>query len=343
MADRKYSKRGEARPVRYHVAFFQHAGGTINRTVVKQLEAKLDAKITTPPERSEICVWLESPGGDAHAAYKLFLDLRHRCSKLTAIVPEYAKSAATLLLLGVDTIYMGPTAELGPLDVQVEHPDREDEIVSGLDIADSLNFIGTTAVELIIRGGAALRAYSGLPRAEVMKDMCLFTAQFLQPLTAKLDPHLVHRAANQLKVAEHYAKRMLQRRKLDPKQQLSSLDADELMSRLISNYPTHAFLICRDEAKKLKLPVEHAEDHPCWPAAKFLHTSTATGRKNFAEVLTQPDVDRITTVLNNGKQERRKNASKSPTKVQKVASLARVAAPQQGGGQPKGGKAATGS
>src|SRR5690349_3514350 len=109
-------------PALYHLILFQ-VGDQISRDLVGQIQARLDEAVTTDREHTEIDIWLDSPGGDAHAAYKLILDLRHRSNRLRAVIPDYAKSAATLLALGVDTIFMHAAAELGPLDVQIEHPD----------------------------------------------------------------------------------------------------------------------------------------------------------------------------------------------------------------------------
>src|SRR5688572_30383804 len=86
--------------VRYYILLFQRGRrASIDRGLVRVIQSLLDEKIVTPPDETEIDIWLHSPGGDAHAAYKLFLDLRSRCCRLRAVVPDYAKSAATLLLL----------------------------------------------------------------------------------------------------------------------------------------------------------------------------------------------------------------------------------------------------
>jgi len=61
-----------------------------------------------------------SSGGDGTAAEKMLDLCRRYCrEELRVVVPLYAKSAATLLALGSDTIIMGETSELGPIDAQV--------------------------------------------------------------------------------------------------------------------------------------------------------------------------------------------------------------------------------
>lgn len=73
-----------------------------------------------PGINTRLDVILDSSGGDIHAAYNLArLFRKFAKEELNFIVPRWAKSAATLLACGGDTIYMGPIAELGPLDPQI--------------------------------------------------------------------------------------------------------------------------------------------------------------------------------------------------------------------------------
>jgi hypothetical protein len=61
---------------------------------------------------------LASPGGDGETAIRMVRSIQTRCSDLTVVVPDMAKSAATLLCLGADKILMGPGGDLGPVDPQ---------------------------------------------------------------------------------------------------------------------------------------------------------------------------------------------------------------------------------
>lgn len=63
-------------------------------------------------------VLLASPGGDGETAIRMVRSLQARCSELTILVPDQAKSAGTLLCLGADKILMGPAGDLGPVDTQ---------------------------------------------------------------------------------------------------------------------------------------------------------------------------------------------------------------------------------
>ena len=61
---------------------------------------------------------LASPGGDGDTAVRLARAAQSRCRELTVIVPDAAKSAATLLAIGAHHILMGPSSDLGPIDPQ---------------------------------------------------------------------------------------------------------------------------------------------------------------------------------------------------------------------------------
>ena len=62
---------------------------------------------------------LDTPGGDGETAVRLVRSAQARCRELTVIVPNQAKSAGTLLLMGAHCILMGPTSDLGPVDPAV--------------------------------------------------------------------------------------------------------------------------------------------------------------------------------------------------------------------------------
>ena len=48
-----------------------------------------------------------------------------RCKELTVVVPDMAKSAATILCLGAHHILMGPGGDLGPIDPQMIFPGED--------------------------------------------------------------------------------------------------------------------------------------------------------------------------------------------------------------------------
>ncbi len=82
------------------------------------------------PVGTDIDFLLNTSGGDVGAADKIARILRRRVGSdgvFRVLVPDYAKSAGTLLALGADTIVMSDSSELGPIDPQIitRHPDGQ--------------------------------------------------------------------------------------------------------------------------------------------------------------------------------------------------------------------------
>jgi len=74
---------------------------------------------------------LQTGGGNIDAAEKLVTMMRKKTgsARLRIIVPDYAKSAGTLMVLGADSVVMSDTSELGPIDPQVERSDRNGNLI----------------------------------------------------------------------------------------------------------------------------------------------------------------------------------------------------------------------
>lgn len=207
-------------------------------------------------KRPRVDLWLESPGGDAHSAYKLALYLRNRFETVNVVVPDYAKSAATLLAIAADAIYMAPSAELGPLDMQ-QSREGEAQLRSALDTAHSIEALFHRAVQnALVEGGNVIQA-TRLSREKVVTHMLDFSASFYQPLIEQLDPLAIFAASTGLEVTVEYGVRLLQ--SSNP-----SVPEEILRDRvriLVTGYPTHGFVIDRNEARSLGLPVLNLSEY----------------------------------------------------------------------------------
>ena len=69
-----------------------------------------------------LSVLIDSPGGDIDCAYRIVRAIRENAEDVEALVPYWAKSAATLICVGADRILFGSQGEMGPLDVQLPDP-----------------------------------------------------------------------------------------------------------------------------------------------------------------------------------------------------------------------------
>ena len=188
----------------------------------------------------KVVLLIDSPGGDAKAAYQLAKMLRRHWQTFEAYVPRYAKSAATLLCLGAEEIVMSGSAELGPLDVQVMGEDREG-FVSALDELQALDRLNAFAQEAVDKHMQLLVNRSPMKIRTLLPEVHSFVSSMVRPLFEKIDVVHYTRMSRLLKVAEEYAYRLLV-----PK--YSHEAAKAIARRLVHDYPEHGFFIDSVEA-----------------------------------------------------------------------------------------------
>lgn len=82
----------------------------------------LEELIADADPEEDLHLILDSPGGDGETAVRLARSAQARCKELTVIVPNQAKSAGTIMVMGAHRILMGPTSDLGPVDPQFRSP-----------------------------------------------------------------------------------------------------------------------------------------------------------------------------------------------------------------------------
>ncbi len=184
---------------------------------------------TTPNGR--LVVVVDSSGGDIDAAYNLALLFRnYGAQRLTYVVPRWAKSAATLLVCGGDTIVMTPVAELGPLDpqiTQVNPLEQRVESFSPLHVESTLELIRNEF-------------------SQGNRDLAEGLLQRLQfPIT-------LGSFKKSLEVGKQYAKKLLESRMLSDELESAARVAESL----VEGYADHGFCINFDEALALGLKVE---------------------------------------------------------------------------------------
>ncbi|MGN6276303.1 MAG: SDH family Clp fold serine proteinase [Solirubrobacterales bacterium] len=190
-----------------------------------------------------VALVLESPGGYAQEAFKLARVLCRHSGGFTAVVPRYAKSAATLLALGAEAILMGADAEMGPLDAQLWDKERE-ERSSALDEVQALERLPSVALEqldqtmMVMLTGARKRTEVLLPIA------CGFVAEMMAPLLDKIDTVHYAKQSRVLKVAQDYAERLLGPHHGPARTKF-------IADKLVNKYPEHGFVIDREEMGEL--------------------------------------------------------------------------------------------
>ncbi len=79
----------------------------------------IDQLVKVPEGNGRIDLLIESAGGDALVAWRVMSLMREQYQEISALIPYAAFSAATLLSLGCNEIFMGRYGCLGPIDPQI--------------------------------------------------------------------------------------------------------------------------------------------------------------------------------------------------------------------------------
>ncbi|HVA84610.1 MAG TPA: hypothetical protein VNF28_06890 [Candidatus Binataceae bacterium] len=82
-----------------------------------------DAVEAIEPKRSKLVFLLETAGGFAETARRIADVLRHHYNTVDFLVPSFAMSAGTVLVMSGDAIHMDYYSVLGPIDPQIEDKD----------------------------------------------------------------------------------------------------------------------------------------------------------------------------------------------------------------------------
>lgn len=241
----------------------------ISRDAAVPIRRAIEDSVKEPPEQVEIDLWLESLGGDAHAAYKLALVLRSSAAHIRVIIPDVAKSAATLLALAGTEIFLAPGADLGPLDAQMAEEGSLSGVMSALNIARAADEVARDAVALAVRGGADVLRKTGLSRAMTIETMLQFSASLYEPLVRQLDPRVVHEAKQLLRVTKQYAEKLLS--------QTVGQDADKIATSLVEDFPTHGYVIGIEDGERLGLPVKPLADYDLLDPLRQCHRAAELG------------------------------------------------------------------
>lgn len=235
-------------------------------------------KIKSSKEQTTVHMALNSGGGDIYSAYKIVNILREYASELRIMVPLYAKSAATLMVLGADEIIMGPQSELGPLDLPIEHPLMEGIRISALDGVRPIDVLANLAAEIAIgEVGIRLRREVRMGRKDAVEVALKFASDYITPIVSKLDPSVVNRCYRELRIAQTYGQELLETYMLADNNDKEK-EAERIAESLVWDYPAHEFAICFREAKKLGLKVCAWRDYKYWQPlwSAFMDSRKAT-------------------------------------------------------------------
>lgn len=197
---------------------------------------------------------LHSSGGDINAAYQIVELLRCHCEHMTTIIPIYAKSAASLFILGSDKLVMGELAELGPLDTQiVEREKGGRKYTSALNPFKTLEELQRFSLETLDVTVKLLLTRAELSVEEAIKHGIDFASRISSPLFSQLNSEKVGEYSRALAVGKEYGERLLRRYT----EWQDAEDRDAILEKLIRGYPSHDYIIDYKELKEIGFNVSH--------------------------------------------------------------------------------------
>jgi ATP-dependent protease ClpP protease subunit len=186
------------------------------------------------PRDSNLDFLLHTAGGDIDAAEKIVSIVRTVVGKgqLRIIVPDFAKSAGTLIALAADKIVMSDSSELGPIDPQIVLSDGR---------GNSLQHSVMSYLDAFKKHTQALRDNPDDIVAQMMLN--------------KLDPATVNLLDAVRQRAQKLAEQHLNRWMFHEKKATYTKIAYDLMDT--ARWLTHGQMIGYQEAQSLELEVEY--------------------------------------------------------------------------------------
>jgi len=175
---------------------------------------------------------INSPGGEPNAAEKILIMCKsHFKEEFNTIIPDFAKSAATMISIGSDKILMGYSSELGPVDPQIQitptqNPIPAQAFLSGLDYI----------------------------RTRIKDKNDPDPLQMYIPILNKIRPEFITICDNSIKHAEDLTEKWLSEGMLKDDKKQAKKVAELLCGG--KAYKSHGKVIDYYEAKKLKLKVD---------------------------------------------------------------------------------------
>ena len=194
--------------------------------------------------RENVILMLITEGGAADPAYRIARCLQTKYKRFFLYVSGYCKSAGTLVATGAHELVVSDHGELGPLDVQMSKKDELLETQSGLTVVDTLTALQDNAfmafekffLDLTTKSGGSITLKTATQIATNM------TTGLFAPLYGQVDPLHIGEAGRAMSIASRYGQRLLGHG--------CNIESNAL-EFITSEYPSHGFVIDRQEASNL--------------------------------------------------------------------------------------------
>jgi hypothetical protein len=184
---------------------------------------------------------LVTGGGDADAAYRIARCIQNHYQKFTVCISGICKSAGTLLALGAHELAFSENGELGPLDIQLAKKDDLWGQESGLTVMTALSALHENAQDAFDHFLVSLTTRSGgrVTVRTASEVAARLTEALYSRISSQIDPIHMGEVNRSMAIAKEYGQRLMEKSQ--------NFDEDALKA-LISDYPSHGFVIDREEA-----------------------------------------------------------------------------------------------
>ena len=190
---------------------------------------------------------LHSNGGDPYAAASIAKILRKHCFQLNIIVLSHAMSAASLLALSGNQIFLAEGAFLGPLDMQIPHPTEENNIAAYDYVFSQSTITSITDIAASTFFNTIRNKPLKIKTIDMLRISQQAAVELYKPVVEKLEPSALSMSSRILKVAERYATEFLRDYSLNSNLKGNQKYAELIASQLVYQYPSHGFAIFIDE------------------------------------------------------------------------------------------------
>jgi Serine dehydrogenase proteinase len=151
-------------------AFTAHAlcfYGPIYFGVDDFIRSAVEARVKIKPESDRMIVVVTTDGGYIEVVQRIVAVLRKHYKLVDFVVPNYAFSAGTVLVMSGDSIYMDYYSRLGPIDPQVQT--QQGKFVPALGYLERYNALVKKAAKGKISTAEAQLIIDGFDQAELYK------------------------------------------------------------------------------------------------------------------------------------------------------------------------------
>lgn len=216
---------------------------------------------------------LDTNGGSPEIGFRTMRLLGSQYARINVLVPDRAMSTGTLMALGGDKIYMFHSSSLGPLDLQIEHP-NDGSRISTIDVRDTWTTILAIAESVATRTFNTALYDHDLNKESASRQAFEHSANFVKPIVDKIDPYHLHSSYRSSSVGAKYATTLLRSRMMKN----SPAQAKKVSTHLANDYESHGSAITLEEARdELGLAAEDISNLDRWAEIEVAYANSPIG------------------------------------------------------------------